>query len=88
MCLAKDKRIRCPNCVLMDNFLSLLHRGMKLVWPESRPDIPEILEKTLKQRASLLGYKWDQKHKAYSTMDGLRYPTGSYRWREKEKKRK
>lgn len=64
--LAKDKRIRCPSCVLVDNQLSLGDRGMKVVWPNGHPDPSVIVENTLRRRASLLGYEWNPRIAFYS----------------------
>lgn len=67
--LAKDKRIRCPRCVLMNNPLRLQDRGMKIVRPNVQIDLSELLEITLRRRASLLGYKWDPRRKVFSMLE-------------------
>jgi hypothetical protein len=54
--LEKDKRIRCPSCVLMGNPLRLQESGMKIVWPEGHPELSEVLKDTLERRAKMQGY--------------------------------
>lgn len=74
--LAKDQRIRCPACVLTNNPLRLLDRGMKIVRPDGQPDLALLLGKTLARRASLLGYKWDPRRRVYSVTKTERSVTG------------
>lgn len=83
--LAKDKRLRCPSCVLTNNPIRLLDTSMKV---GRQPDLPVLLENTLPRRASVLGYKWDSHHKDYSMIKSRKGLTGSFRDRQKKRKRK
>jgi hypothetical protein len=90
--LAKDERIRCPRCVLTNNSISLLHRGMKVLWPRGRlPDLPEMLETTLGVkfgRANFLGHHSDSRQRSDSTIRIERSRTGSARDREGKRRKK
>ena len=86
--LEKDKRIRCPSCVLMGNRLRLQESSMKIAWPKGPPGLSKVLEDTLERRAKMQGYQWDRRLGVYvMTMPKLSL-TGSYRERQRKKQRR
>lgn len=86
--LAKDKRIRCPGCVLVDNQLRLGDRGMKIVWPNGHPHPSVIMKDTLKRRASLLGYQWNPRIAFYSLTGTERIPPRRHRDAQEKREKK